>query len=950
MKILLAFTESQITDDLSKMLVDLGWPRPGVAHNSDDAVVWMNENGGCDLLISEVYFSPADGFTLRDTVAPFLPDMRILFSSKFDISPYADRLSGAPFLSQPLNPETLRKAVVDLIGEPRVEEPAPMPVVSAPVTEAQPAPTPEPKVQTPPPAASVQKTAEPETPASTKETKKKTPRKKSAKTEPEALPALEKGEAKPASPEPPVVKVATEAPVSPKALPSAPEPSKPVSSTPAPLPQPPHPTSAPPPLPTAVVTSKPATASLPPQPQQQKLPPAPADLVKGPTKPSPRIPTTTIKFEEPAQSKPTGFVKPGGPAPRAFAPTSPVPAVSPKNTAPVAKPALPPTPAATAAPPKPLVQTPPPPPQPSIKPAVASVAPKVVNVAVSPAAPQAKPTPSPAIKAKAGPVRAQLPPDDLVGTTLGNYEIQSLSAKFQTERLYRARQTNIERQVLLTVLDPESAKDSAVLERFLADSRAKARVSHTTIAAVYEGGSDKGFHFYSSEFAPVPTLAQIQAQGGTLKPLVALQIFKVVAEALAYFLKEGIAHQPLTAEAILLKPGGLPRLANIACGDSSSTPSDASEMEALGGFIHKSLPQSADSKPAREVAASLLRAADQPITWPEVAALAESKLPKAAPADAAKIQARDIAVSRAVGENRKKSRSRVIIGSSISLALTAAACFAIYYHLNSSSIIQVDDLGGMIEIPAGEFAYQDERKELPKFYISKYEVSIYEYKKFLDALAADPGLAARIAHPSQPPGKSHVPKGWADETQLEPPNPGYFNRARKWGQYQGAALSLDSPVFGVDWFDAYAYANWKGHKLPTEEQWEKVARGQQGWKYPWGDEEELKRANTGADFTANPDPKKGGEQDGFKRSSPVNQPASDKSPYGVVGLAGNVSEWTATLAEDPEMPGEQIPVIRGGNWKNPAGSASTRRVIKLDELMSDETLGFRTVSDGPPAQ
>jgi len=941
MKILLAFTESQITDDLSKMLVDLGWPRPGVAHNSDDAVVWMNENGGCDLLISEVYFSPADGFTLRDTVAPFLPDMRILFSSKFDISPYADRLSGAPFLSQPLNPETLRKTVVNLIGEPRVEESAPLPVVSAPITEAQIAPTPEPepKVETALPAEPVAKAAEPEPSAPTKETKKKTPRKKSAKTEPEALPASEKVDAEPAPPEPPAEKVAPEAPVSPKSLPPVPEPPKPLSSTPAP-----------PPPPTAVVTAKPATPSLPPQPQAQKLPPAPADLVKGPEKPSPRIPTTTIKFEESAQSKPTGFVKSGGSAPRPIAPTSPTPAVAPKNTVPIAKPSGSPTPVPTAVPPKPLAQTPPPPPQPSAKPAVASVAPKVVNVAVSPAAPQGKPAPAPAIKATVGPVRAQLPPDDLVGTTLGNYEIQSLSAKFQTERLYRARQTNIERQVLLTVLDPESAKDSAVLERFLADSRAKARVSHTTIAAVYEGGSDKGFHFYSSEFAPVPTLAQIQAQGGTLKPLVALQIFKVVAEALAYFSKEGIAHQPLTAEAILLKPGGLPRLANIACGDSSSTPSDASEMEALGGFIHKSLPQSADSKPAREVAASLLRAADQPITWPEVAALAESKLPKAAPADAAKIQARDIAVSRAVGETRKKNRTRVIIGSSISLALTAAACFAIYYRLNSSSIIQVDDLGVMVEVPAGEFAYQEERKELPKFYISKYEVSIYEYKKFLDALDADPGLAARIAHPSQPPGKSHVPKGWADETQLEPPNPGYFNRARKWGQYQGAPLSLDSPVFGVDWFDAYAYANWKGHKLPTEEQWEKAARGQQGWKYPWGDEEDLKRANTGADFTANPDKDKGGEQDGFKRSSPVNQPASDKSPYGVVGLAGNVSEWTATLAEDPEMPGEEIPVIRGGNWKNPAGSASTRRVIKLDELMSDETLGFRTVSDGPPAQ
>ena len=570
---------------------------------------------------------------------------------------------------------------------------------------------------------------------------------------------------------------------------------------------------------------------------------------------------------------------------------------------------------------------------------------------VAPPAPGAVPAAPPASK----PVRAQLPPDELVGKRLGNYEILSLSAKFQTERQYRARQTNIDRQVLLAVLDPEAAKDSSVLEKFLADSRAKARASHPAVAAVYEGGSDAGLHFCSSELILAPTLAQIQSQGGTVKPTVALQVFKAVAEAFAFFAKENIAHAPISAEAVILKPGAQPRLANIACGDPAATPSDTAEMLALGEMVHKSLPQSADSKPAREVAARLLRCEEQPIAWHELAAFAESRMPKAAPADAAKIQERDIAVSKAVGDTRKKSRTRLLIGSAISLALTAAACFAIYQSIMGSRSVGVPDLGEMVEIPAGGFAYQDGRAELPKFHISKYEVSIYEYKKFLEALEADPGLAARIAHPSQPPGKSHVPEGWADQTELDPPNPGYFNRARKWGQYKGAPLTLDSPVFGVDWYDAYAYAKWKGQRLPTEQEWEKAARGPNGWKFPWGDAMDmtdksgLKLANTGSDYTANPDPKEGGQNDGFKRWSPVSQPATDESGYGVVGMAGNVSEWTATLGEDPEMPGEQVPVIRGGNWKNPGEPTALRRVIKIDELQSDESLGFRTASDSPPA-
>ena len=75
----------------------------------------------------------------------------------------------------------------------------------------------------------------------------------------------------------------------------------------------------------------------------------------------------------------------------------------------------------------------------------------------------------------------------------------------------------------------------------------------------------------------------------------------------------------------------------------------------------------------------------------------------------------------------------------------------------------------------------------------------------------------------------------------------------------------------------------------------------------------------------------------------------DKSPFGVVGLAGNVSEWTASSGEDPRMQGNNIPVIRGGTWKNPDSSV-TRRVLLLTNLQADEALGFRTASDSPPGR
>ena len=200
----------------------------------------------------------------------------------------------------------------------------------------------------------------------------------------------------------------------------------------------------------------------------------------------------------------------------------------------------------------------------------------------------------------------------------------------------------------------------------------------------------------------------------------------------------------------------------------------------------------------------------------------------------------------------------------------------------------------IVQIPAGQFIMgttPEEAKqfgeeaqretpqhtvELPAFEIGRYPVTNLEYKAFVEA------------------------------TNHKPPS-----------HWQGGQLPdelADHPVTRVSWEDATAYCQWlvettqKPYRLPTEQEWERAARGIDGHRYPWGNEWEENRANT--------------QEARIGATTPVGQYSPDgDSPEGCADMVGNVWEWTDSPFEpyagssyQDEYYGQGLKVFRGGSY------------------------------------
>ncbi len=130
------------------------------------------------------------------------------------------------------------------------------------------------------------------------------------------------------------------------------------------------------------------------------------------------------------------------------------------------------------------------------------------------------------------------------------------------------------------------------------------------------------------------------------------------------------------------------------------------------------------------------------------------------------------------------------------------------------------------------------------------------------------------------------------------------------------------PVVLVDHADAKAYCAWRELRLPSEEEWEKAARGAKGRYFPWGNEFDPKLLNS---YDAGP-----------YDTTPVGSYEKGKSVYGLYDMAGQVFEWTST----PAKPSGKY-IVKGGSWDDYPGVTRGAARHGRPETIKHILIGFR---------
>ena len=527
----------------------------------------------------------------------------------------------------------------------------------------------------------------------------------------------------------------------------------------------------------------------------------------------------------------------------------------------------------------------------------------------------------------------------LAGKSIGPYELRRKIGQGERSEVFEAVQTSMGRVVALKILLPEFQADDEAVQTFLAQASAKANVQHPSILSVYEAGQSEGIYYYTREFVDGSNLAYLHAQGRTIDDPTRCSASRSRPRSLSFLNQQKIPHPPLKAEDVYLGRDGRARVNNLA-----ALPDE------------KPRPPSTTSARSRAWSAIACRARGRPppgcarcsggCSWtghdgfPELGRLAPGGQGAGAEGRArGRLQAQRAGRRGHRGRQRRQAPPETHPGVDDGRDVRAPVAGGgrrVPEILPRSSGQGISTRCWRSRPANSSTGRRKVKASTGAFWIDEYEVTIGQYEQFLDALKGEADRPVRGPERPQGPPPRERPVGQRlrrrqgrRHAQPRPARPelpggaGGLVRRLRLRQVEGPPLAHRAGV-------GKSRARHGRPPLPVgrrpDADFQKVntkARLQRPGPWRQGDDRRLQplvargRAMTG-----------------------------DKSPYGVMDMAGNVSEWTATVEPIGRL---DCPVVRGGSFSSDTFDVTRRFVSEqLPDQRSSDRVGFRTVSDSPP--